>query len=48
MVADNFKFGGDERIIVTLPENVEMIGKSNLTTPRKFLKSRSSFVNSPY
>jgi hypothetical protein len=48
VVADNFKFGQDKNIIVTLPENVEMVSRSQLSTPTKMLKSRHSIVNSPY
>lgn len=48
VVADNFKFGADKRIIVALQDNVEMISKSTLQTPTKMLKSRSTIVNSPY
>ncbi|TPX68235.1 hypothetical protein SpCBS45565_g03234 [Spizellomyces sp. 'palustris'] len=48
VVADNFKFGQDRAMIITLPENVEMITKNKLSTPVKMLKSRNSIVNSPY
>ncbi|KAJ3340341.1 hypothetical protein HDU83_007115 [Entophlyctis luteolus] len=48
VVADNFKFGEDQNIIVALPEDVHMVAKKNLQTPTKMLKSRSSIVNSPY
>ncbi|KAI9103805.1 cytoplasm protein [Phlyctochytrium arcticum] len=48
VVADNFKYGQDRAMIVTLPENVEMVTKKNLSTPAKLLKSRNSIVNSPY
>ncbi|KAI9013163.1 VID27 cytoplasmic protein-domain-containing protein [Gaertneriomyces semiglobifer] len=48
VVADNFKYGQDRTMIVTLPENVEMITKKSLSTPVKMLKSRSNIVNSPY
>ncbi|KAL2916295.1 Vacuolar import and degradation protein 27 [Polyrhizophydium stewartii] len=48
VVADNFKYGADRSIIVTLPENVEMVSKRALQTPTKMLKSRSDIVNSPY
>lgn len=48
VVADNFKFGQDRSIIVALPTDVQMVHKSNLQTPTKMLKSRSSIVNSPY
>ncbi|KAI8803463.1 VID27 cytoplasmic protein-domain-containing protein [Cladochytrium replicatum] len=48
VVADNFKFGADRNIIVTLPGNVEMVSKTRLQTPTKMLKSRNGVVNSPY
>jgi hypothetical protein len=48
VVADNFKFGADRNIIVALASNVQMVKKSALQTPTKFLKSNSSIVNSPY
>ncbi|KAJ3054891.1 hypothetical protein HK097_000467 [Rhizophlyctis rosea] len=48
VVADNFKYGQDKALIVTLPENVEMVTKSKLQTPVKLMKSRNAYVNSPY
>ncbi len=48
VVADNFKFGQENSIIVALPSDVQMVQKSNLTTPTKMLKSRCGIVNSPY
>ncbi|CAM6031479.1 unnamed protein product [Sphagnum compactum] len=47
IVADNFKFGQDKNIIVTLPDQVTMISKSSLLSPRK-LRSFSSVVDSPF
>jgi len=37
-----------KRIIVALPENVEMVTRNKLQTPTKMLKSRNNIVNSPY
>ncbi|KAJ3035231.1 hypothetical protein HDV00_004139 [Rhizophlyctis rosea] len=48
VVADNFKYGQDRALVVTLPENVEMTTKSKLQTPVKMMKSRNTVVNSPY
>jgi hypothetical protein len=53
VVADNFKYGKDDAIIVTLPENVEMITKNKLSTPQRLLtpqkaRNRNSVVNSPF
>ena len=48
IVAEGFKYGMGEDIIVTLPEHVECVRKSQLKTPLKALRSNSSIVNSPY
>ncbi|KAJ3130042.1 hypothetical protein HK098_006754 [Nowakowskiella sp. JEL0407] len=49
VVADNFRFGQDKAIIVTLPENVEMVNRSVMSTPQKMMKkARDSIVNSPF
>ncbi|TPX32054.1 hypothetical protein SmJEL517_g04768 [Synchytrium microbalum] len=48
VISDQFRHGSDDSIIVTLPENVEMINKKKLSTPQKLLRSRRSIVNSPY
>ncbi|KAJ1569850.1 hypothetical protein HK096_000286 [Nowakowskiella sp. JEL0078] len=49
VVADNFRFGQDKAIIVTLPENVEMVSRTVMSTPQKMMKkARDSIVNSPY
>lgn len=47
IVADNFKFGQDKNIIVTLPDQVTMISKSSLLSPKK-LGSFSNIVDSPF
>ena len=57
VMADQFLYGRDKAIVVALPNDVTMTTKlespmktfkSDLTTPVKNLKSRSSIVNSPY
>ena len=53
IVADNFKYGQDKSIIVTLPHDVTMISKKSLTTPAKLFSPskgslRDSVVNSPF
>jgi hypothetical protein len=47
IVADNFKYGQDNNIIVTLPDQVTMIDKSVLLSPKN-LKSFNSIVDSPF
>jgi hypothetical protein len=56
VVTDDFRFGGERSILVTLPNDVTMVKSSDLKdpnkallqTPVKNLKSKSSIVNSPY
>ncbi|KAJ1914140.1 Vacuolar import and degradation protein 27 [Mycoemilia scoparia] len=58
VVADNFKFGQDRSIIVTLPNDVTMIQRKDLQkptrkslaiqTPVRKLRSNNTIVNSPY
>lgn len=40
VVADNFKFGEDRNIIVTLPHDVTMISKRQLQSPKKVLQKK--------
>jgi hypothetical protein len=47
IVADNFKYGQDNNIIVTLPDQVTMIDKSVLQSPRS-KKSFNDIVDSPF
>ncbi|KGG51833.1 hypothetical protein DI09_265p10, partial [Mitosporidium daphniae] len=47
VVADNFKYGQDRNIIVTLPDQVSMISKSSLFSPKK-LRSVNGIVDSPF
>lgn len=50
VVADNFKFGQDKNIVVTLPNQVTMVSKSHLLSPssKKWKKGFSDIVDSPY
>ncbi|KAI8326384.1 VID27-domain-containing protein [Martensiomyces pterosporus] len=58
VVADNFRFGQDRSIVVTLPNDVQTVKRSQLAkptreslmvrTPAKQLASQSDIVNSPY
>jgi hypothetical protein len=52
VVADNFRFGQDRNIVVTLPDNVTMISKKSLASPTPSLfgkgKNKHDIVNSPY
>lgn len=50
VVADNFRFGQDRNIVVTLPDHVTMISKKSLSapTPSAFSKSRNNVVDSPF
>lgn len=47
IVADNFEYGHDDNIIVTLPDQVTMIDKSILQSPKN-RKSFHSIVDSPF
>ncbi|KAI9183773.1 VID27 cytoplasmic protein-domain-containing protein [Polychytrium aggregatum] len=42
VVSDNFQYGNDRSIIVTLPTNVEMTQKKALSTPAKLFNGRDS------
>lgn len=50
VVADNFRYGQDRNIVVTLPDHVTMISKKSLSapSPSAFGKSRSNIVQSRY
>jgi len=56
VVADNFKFGNDRKIIVTLPHDVLMVNKKSLAnptreslgTPVKSLRSHNRIVDERY
>lgn len=52
VVADNFRFGQDRNIVVTLPDNVTMISAKSLATPTPSLfgkgKNKNNIVDSPY
>lgn len=50
VVADNFKFGADKAIVVTLPDDVTMVAKKHLlpATPKSLRVSRNEIVNSPF
>eukprot|EP00158_Paraphelidium_tribonemae_P005597 Partr_v1_DN27422_c0_g1_i2_m71816 putative vacuolar import and degradation protein len=37
IVADNFRYGSDSKVIVTLPDNVTMASKNEFLTPQKLL-----------
>lgn len=46
VVADNFRYGQDRSIVVTLPENVTMISKNSLSCPSpKSLRSARNIVD---
>ena len=48
IVADNFRYGSDKKVIVTLPDDVTMVNKNDLTTPQKLMRFKNSVVDSPY
>ena len=48
IVADNFKYGQDANIIVTLPDQVTMIDKRALQSPKNRKSFRDSIVDSPF
>jgi len=55
VVADDFKFGEENSIVVALPHDVTLTKKSNLKPPSKDIlspskttRSKSSIVNSPW
>src|SRR5690242_4364197 len=52
IVADNFKFGQDRTIVVTLPDDVTATAKHHLVSPVKAFSSgrhrRDDIINSPY
>lgn len=48
VVADNFRYGQDRNIVVTLPDHVTMISKKSLSAPTPSAFSKSRVVDSPY
>lgn len=50
VVADNFRFGQDRNIVVTLPDHVTMISKKSLAapSPASLSKKGSRIVDSPF
>ena len=48
VVADNFKYGQDKNIIVTLPDQVAMISKNSLLSPKKLRSATNGIVDSPF
>ncbi|KAJ2459604.1 Vacuolar import and degradation protein 27, partial [Coemansia sp. RSA 2322] len=60
VVADNFRFGQDKSIVVTLPNDVQCVKRSQLAKPTReslmirtparagLLSGRDDIVNAPY